>query len=157
MWPSKEAVKQSKTLLIVVSFQGKEPNCIICVYSAPTIQWFEMRWSFCHGVQQADVGKADTQSGIDEERNGKRKWERRNHALLHVSTPIWGLEQLWGWRSELSLINYNHPLPTTILIVLRRNSSNQEILDTLLELRASCKPGPVHKGGSWSEWWKNSE
>lgn len=59
-------------------------------------------------------------------------------------------------RSELSLIDYGHPLPTKILIVLNRKSSNRELLASLLAVGAIFKPVSFHRGWSWSERWKKS-
>lgn len=153
-WPPKESVKWNRTLFIMVHLQSQESEMM---HNFPctmhSIRGDPLKLLSRCANRYKDVRQPD----INDDANGKRTWERCRCALLLVSAPRRGLVQLRGWSAELSLINYNHPVPTTILIVLRQNNSNQEILDMLLELRTSCKPGPVRKGGSWNKWWKNSE
>lgn len=66
--------------------------------------------------QQADVGNDD--------KVGKKQKEVEEAIMCPVTCSHPSkkkkrfLAQHLGWRSELWLINYNRPLPTTILIVL---------------------------------------
>ena len=73
----------SKKKKIVVSFQSQETNGLCAVYKYVVIVNPFKLVSWC----PAGRCKEGTESDIDEERNGRRKWERRRCALLHVTRP----------------------------------------------------------------------
>lgn len=94
------------------SESGKQTFLVKCTACTVILDYAKLMLS----PQQADVGNDD--------KVGKKQKEVGEAIMCPVTCSHPSkkkkrfLAQHLGWRSELWLINYNRPLPTTILIVL---------------------------------------